>query len=287
LAALSDDAAYHLITGETSGSNERIGLRSAATGALLAQTALDYHVNGIWARDLDGDGDAEIIVWDGNTGKFNCFDYTTGSSTLAVRWSYLPFSVAGVVDFQFVDFDGDGRIYLVFEGEAPNFAVRDHNGVQVSTFSLPSHGSGWGTTLEVADYDADQREELLIRYSDSFQGVVTQEELYMYESVSAVAVEPGITEASSVQLGPSHPNPTWSLSRVEYSVPATGPATLRLVDPAGREVRTLVDGQVPAGRHEAIWDGRDANGRQVPAGVYFYQLNAGGRRASQRVVRLP
>jgi hypothetical protein len=294
---LNDEGNYHLVTGETSGSNERIGIRSASTGALLAQTALAYYVNAMWARDLEADGDIELIVWDGNTGKVNCLDYTTGSSTLAVRWSYLPFPAGEAFDMQFVDFDGHGELYLVFRSDANySYAVYDRNGAQVSTFVLtgtPPDPSLWTISLEAADYDTDDREELLIRYHarpgppPNDDPLYTTDVLYMYESTQSVGVEPGTRVSRSVELGASYPNPTWSLSRIEYSLPTSGPATLRLFDVTGREVRTLVNGKVEAGRHDAIWDGRDGQGDRVPAGVYFYELNAGGQRASRRVVRLP
>jgi flagellar hook assembly protein FlgD len=43
----------------------------------------------------------------------------------------------------------------------------------------------------------------------------------------------------------------------------------------GQAVRTLVDGEKPAGYHQAVWDGRNEQGRRVSAGVYFYQIKAG------------
>ncbi len=288
--ALNEDGTFYLLTGEIAGSDERIGVRSAVTGALMAQSTLAYRVNAMWAGDLDADGDIEIIVWDANTAKFDCLDYTPGSSTLAVRWSYLPIAGAGVsLRLQFVDFDGNGKLYLVF-GSGAKIVVRDRNGVLTSTTDLPVPiGSGWGlNSLGAADYDTDDREELLIRYSYSEgPGAAGQDILFLYESNPTVAVEPGMSSSRSVELGPSYPNPTFRLSRVEYSLPTSGPASLRLFDVTGREVRTLVNGNVEAGRHEAIWDGRDGQGRQVPAGAYFYELNAGGQKASRRVVRLP
>ena len=48
-------------------------------------------------------------------------------------------------------------------------------------------------------------------------------------------------------------------------------------DVAGRRVRSLVDGPLPAGRHEVAWDGRDQAGRAVASGTYFSRLCAGGR----------
>ena len=39
-----------------------------------------------------------------------------------------------------------------------------------------------------------------------------------------------------------------------------------------------------AGRHEAIWRGRDARGRMCPAGLYLYRLQAGGLRWTKRMM---
>jgi flagellar hook assembly protein FlgD len=75
-------------------------------------------------------------------------------------------------------------------------------------------------------------------------------------------------------------------SRIEYSVPTSGPASLTLFDVSGREIRTLVNGPVTAGPHEVAWDGLDRQGRQVPPGAYFYELNAGGQHETRRLVRL-
>jgi flagellar hook assembly protein FlgD len=90
----------------------------------------------------------------------------------------------------------------------------------------------------------------------------------------------------AVELGASIPNPALSSTRIEYRVPSRGAVTLRLLDVAGREVRVLVQGDVEAGRHEATWDGRDAHGRTVPAGAYFYELTAGGERSTRQIIRL-
>ena len=55
---------------------------------------------------------------------------------------------------------------------------------------------------------------------------------------------------------------------------------------AGRRVTRLVDGQLPAGHHTTTWDGRDAAGTRVAAGVYLYRLTAGGESLSKEMVRV-
>ncbi|MBK7771138.1 MAG: hypothetical protein IPI48_11645 [bacterium] len=51
---------------------------------------------------------------------------------------------------------------------------------------------------------------------------------------------------------------------------------LSVHDLAGRLVRTLFDGGLPAGAQQVTWDGRDAAGRAVGSGSYLARLEAGG-----------
>jgi flagellar hook assembly protein FlgD len=62
---------------------------------------------------------------------------------------------------------------------------------------------------------------------------------------------------------------------------------LELFDVRGRAVRALVAGPRAAGRHTVAWDGRDAGGARLPAGLYFARLRAAGDEAVQRVVLTP
>ena len=52
-------------------------------------------------------------------------------------------------------------------------------------------------------------------------------------------------------------------------------------------VRTLLAGVVKeAGSQEAVWDGRDEDGRSVPAGVYFYTVRTGAFSETKRMTLL-
>jgi subtilisin family serine protease len=82
------------------------------------------------------------------------------------------------------------------------------------------------------------------------------------------------------------PNPSAGATSLRFTLAAAGPARLTLYDCAGRRVRELVNGGLPAGRHEASWDGRGAGGERLPGGIYFARLDSGGRTVSVRVVRL-
>jgi flagellar hook assembly protein FlgD len=61
---------------------------------------------------------------------------------------------------------------------------------------------------------------------------------------------------------------------------------LDVLDVSGRHVRTLVYGDVEAGRRVAVWEGRDDHGLRVASGVYFYRLRAGAFVETRRMVLL-
>jgi flagellar hook assembly protein FlgD len=63
-------------------------------------------------------------------------------------------------------------------------------------------------------------------------------------------------------------------------------AVLRVFDLGGREIARPFAGYVPAGHHETTWDGRDASGREVAAGTYFYRLDARGGSLTRKLVVL-
>lgn len=74
----------------------------------------------------------------------------------------------------------------------------------------------------------------------------------------------------------NHPNPFNPGTRIVFELPASNEVRLALYDPRGRLVRELSRATWPAGRHAVDWDGRDAAGRDVPAGVYLVRMEAGG-----------
>jgi len=101
-----------------------------------------------------------------------------------------------------------------------------------------------------------------------------------------VDVERGSALPTRLSLSEARPNPARVASSVDFALAHAGHVTLDVVDLQGRHVRTLVDGERPAGSYRAAWDGRDGDGRSVAAGVYFYRLRAAGEQASRKVAML-
>lgn len=90
--------------------------------------------------------------------------------------------------------------------------------------------------------------------------------------------------ASFAVLRQSFPNPMVPRTTIRFELKRAGRVTLTVYDVFGRRVAKLVDNELTAGPHEAVWNGRDVNGRKAPSGVYLYELAMGGQRLSRRLV---
>jgi hypothetical protein len=98
---------------------------------------------------------------------------------------------------------------------------------------------------------------------------------------------PAVTPNALAVLG-AVPNPFGSFTQVRFAVPAQGVAShsLAIYDLAGRLVQRLSSGALSGGAHAATWDGRDAQGRAVAAGVYLARLEANGTTSVHKLVHL-
>lgn len=88
------------------------------------------------------------------------------------------------------------------------------------------------------------------------------------------------------RLPPPVPNPSTGEVSVSFSLPQSASGSLRIYDVRGRLVTTLAQGSLAAGRSALAWDGRASDGTAVASGVYWAVLDADGRRAATRLVRL-
>ncbi|MFC1572083.1 FlgD immunoglobulin-like domain containing protein [Candidatus Eisenbacteria bacterium] len=103
-------------------------------------------------------------------------------------------------------------------------------------------------------------------------------------SISSASVEGGSGGAAQFALYGSRSNPIMGPSEISFEVPAAAQVRLALYDVTGRGVRTIADGMFSAGVHRVSWDGKDSSGQSVPAGVYFYNMQAPGFTATRRVI---
>ncbi|HMB70740.1 MAG TPA: M43 family zinc metalloprotease, partial [bacterium] len=105
-------------------------------------------------------------------------------------------------------------------------------------------------------------------------------------SAGPVGVETVAAARSAGMLRQNVPNPFSPVTTIAFDLPVAGNATLRVLDVAGRTVRTLADGTYSAGRHDVTWNGTDDAAGSVAAGVYFYRLETSAGTETRRMVKM-
>jgi len=108
--------------------------------------------------------------------------------------------------------------------------------------------------------------------------------LFAFTVTPALASE--TPDDANFTLAQNFPNPFNPSTRIPFELTRGGRVSLSIYDVAGREVRAVLDRDLPAGLHQAEWDGRDQAGRNVASGVYFYRMHAGARTETRRMVLL-
>ena len=89
-----------------------------------------------------------------------------------------------------------------------------------------------------------------------------------------------------MQLWPNYPNPFNSNTVIRFAVPQAGEVELAIYNLAGQRLVGLVAEALQAGVYTVHWDGRDAGGRAAASGLYIYQLRAGARTESRKLLLL-
>ena len=130
-----------------------------------------------------------------------------------------------------------------------------------------------GTITEL-DEEAELSIPLTITEETEIQGVPVTINLngIVYANTSFTRVDVDKDELpAAFALEQNYPNPFNPQTKIAFTLDRPGEATLRIYDAVGRQVATLVDGSLSAGRHEAVFDATNH-----PSGVYHYRLTAGG-----------
>lgn len=80
-------------------------------------------------------------------------------------------------------------------------------------------------------------------------------------------------------LSQNYPNPFNPSTTIEFLMKEGGNASLRVFDILGREVAVLVNGNLKAGLHRAVW-----NAGQNTSGIYFYRLQTGSYTETRKMM---
>jgi hypothetical protein len=98
-------------------------------------------------------------------------------------------------------------------------------------------------------------------------------------------VDVGESLAGLGPMGRAFPNPFVTSTSVRFAVASAGAARFEIFDVRGRRLQVLEASRLLPGSHVFEWNGRDAQGRAVVPGIYFYRLHTPDGERRGKIVR--
>ncbi len=251
--------------------------------------------------DLDGDGEVELI---GSFERNLQFDPAVASISrhgLAL-WRV---DASGVVNRHILlgpqatlphqaiasDLNGDGLLDLAVvddnlaTGPALVVLISQRDGIPVVEGRYPLPGVG-GEVL-AGDLNGDGATDLVV-LGRSVEGGPGGAFVFLNQGVPATAIAAEtVATPAAFALGANYPNPFNPATTIPVSLAAeAGDVDLTIYNVLGQPMRQVWAGSLAAGEHQLTWDGRDAQGQPVAAGVYVYRLQVGDQTRTRKMVKI-
>ena len=246
--------------------------------------------------DLDGNGTVDLLGSPEIIGTSFSATYYYGlalwrldASGVLARHSLLDWKVFPSVATT-SDLNGDGVLDVALVasnltvGSALVVLLGQRNGAPVleGYYPLPSKGS----QVLAGDVNGDGDTDLVVLGTSpaSDHGGVF---VLINQGTPATAVASETATPTTFALGANYPNPFNPATTIPLAVPAGAKnVDLTIYNMLGQPMRQVWTGPLPAGEHELTWDGRDAQGQPVAAGVYVYRLQVDEQTHTRKMVKL-
>ena len=233
--------------------------------------------------DIDGNGKDEF--WIG--GK----DFTTGISTFwcyeadgdnsykpvaGIELRYLVSLYTGYLQSEDMDNDGveeliinigDHLLILKFTGE-PNQHIYSIFYVKIGEKTQP--GAGFLPST-IYDLNKDGKKDILLSL-----------DIYPPPDISYILVQDTVTSVTDIDLqipgkfnlSQNYPNPFNPSTEIKVIIEEQSDIKVLAYNTLGKEIRLLLNENLPAGEYTIQWDGKDNEGNDLPGGVYFIRMIA-------------
>jgi hypothetical protein len=190
--------------------------------------------------------------------------YVCESTDGGESWNVCPKIVRG-------DSVHAGRVYAIAEDSLGTLFVGMQPAADSVVYASDDGGESWYCTggLEAAF------ECLCLLHSSNgtiYAGTTPNGDVFKYRPQPTGVDDSRRARPAQFELFPCYPNPFRSSTRIRFQIPEATRVRIDVYDVGGRHVRTLADGEYPAGLNEVLFSGLDQDLREIATGIYFYRM---------------
>ncbi|MCD6177088.1 MAG: T9SS type A sorting domain-containing protein [Candidatus Cloacimonetes bacterium] len=165
--------------------------------------------------------------------------------------------------------------------DVASLADCDGNG-EVNIADIIAIGLNWGAThsetFSLPLFSPEELEENRSNFEDIYYSLGnTGNELLIKNYIAREFDLPIIQPIEINNLKQNYPNPFNPETNTSYSIADNGFVELSIYNIKGQLVKELVNSSMNAGEQNVVWNGKDASGRKVGSGLYFYKLKVNGK----------
>jgi hypothetical protein len=149
----------------------------------------------------------------------------------------------------------------------------------------------WQTYFGAIMYDLlnDGEPEILISMAHTIntqQNIISRGVTKIYSSDSTTSVKENEILPTSNELFQNYPNPFNPATNIKFQLKKTETVFIKVYNVLGKEIKQLLQENLPSGEHNIQWDGNDNEGSTLPSGIYFIQMIAGSYQKTIKTILL-
>lgn len=257
-----------------------------------------------WSNDIDGNGKPEFWVlgdafYNGQAVTRITIFETNGNNSYQIAGRI---DLIGVFSFyagtmQAVDIDDDG-IQEIAVCIDDNFLILKFNGgtnhqtYQVYYIKKNEINTGveyqiyTGTVMN--DLQNSGEYEILISLYHIIEGQPTIGRFLtkIYKPDSTTSINDNEILPTNIKLYQNYPNPFNPSTGIKFMINKSETVSIKVYNILGKEIKLLLEENLPTGEHTIRWDGKDNESNILPGGVYFIQMKVGNYRQTIKSVLL-
>lgn len=258
-----------------------------------------------WTNDIDKNDKPEFWVlgdayYNGiGTTRITIFE-TNGDN---IYQAVSRIDLVGIFSFyagnmQAVDIDNDGTeeiavciddnfLILKFNGNENNQTYEVHyiknNELNVFGENSVYFGATMFELLDDSEYDILISMDHIIEQGGQILG---RRFTKIYKPDSTTSVNSDLILPAETTLYQNYPNPFNPSTNINFRISETGNVSIRIFNVLGKEIKQLLQENLPSGEHNIQWDGKGDEGRTLPSGIYFIQMTAGSYQKTIKTILL-